>query len=286
MVDVPHLRIVHEDLWASVKARQQDIAAKSARTRGLKGEKARTGAGPKYLLSGLLKCGTCGANYVMLDSYRYGCAKNKDRGSAVCANSLKVEKKKIEHTLLCAIKKRLLTPEALEKFREALSNEAKRQIDATSAGSKFAHKRLSDVQREIGRLIASIKAGVDPIILRDDLNRLHQERDVLEQERVQSEHCAPQATEIIAIAIRRYDDVIKHLEDMLMSRVPEARQLLRALFGGSIELMPRDDGTLETKMAGMAAGLFSLFCLTPNLLDRSQINVVAGTGFEPVTFGL
>ena len=40
------------------------------------------------------------------------------------------------------------------------------------------------------------------------------------------------------------------------------------------------------KMAGMAAGLFSLFALTPDFLTESQINLVAGAGFEPATFGL
>lgn len=44
--------------------------------------------------------------------------------------------------------------------------------------------------------------------------------------------------------------------------------------------MPKEDGTVEAKMAGMAAGLFSLFALTPDFLTESQINVVAGAGFD------
>ncbi|MCK6396768.1 hypothetical protein, partial [Zoogloea sp.] len=76
------------------------------------------------------------------------------------------------------------------------------------------------------------------------------------------------------------------LETLLMTRIPEAREVLRALFGGSIPLLPKKDGTLEAKMASFAAGLFSLFALNPDFLTESQINVVAGAGFEPATFGL
>ena len=135
-------------------------------------------------------------------------------------------------------------------------------------------------------MVESIKAGIAPAILRDELNRLHQERDVLEREQGESRASAPVVSEVIAAAIARYDDLIAHLETLLVTRIPEAREVLRALFGGSIPLLPKEDGTLEGKMAGMAAGLLSLASLTSDVLTESQINVVAGAGFEPATFGL
>ncbi len=286
VTEVPELRIVPTDLWAKVKARQETISDKSKLKQAAAGEQARTGAGPKYLLSGLLKCAECGANYVIVDRYRYGCAKHKDRGAAACSNGLKVDRSLVERTVLHTLKKRLLTPEALEHFRLSLSPEASRQLDDACGDVKRVGKRLDDVKRQIGRLIDSIKAGIDPIILRDELNRLQLERDVLEREHAQSQGSAPVVSDVIAAAIARYDHLIANLENLLMARVPEARELLKSLFGGSIELLPKEDGTLEAKMAGMAAGLFSLFALTPDFLTESQINVVAGAGFEPATFGL
>ncbi len=41
---------------------------------------AGRGRQPKYLFSGLLKCGVCGANYAIADSYRYGCSANVNKG--------------------------------------------------------------------------------------------------------------------------------------------------------------------------------------------------------------
>ncbi len=284
--DVPDLRIVPEELWEKVKARQQAISDKSVLKQTAAGERARTGAGPKYLLSGLLTCAECGSNYVVVDSYRYGCARHKDRGPAACSNHLKVDRNVVERAVLEALKHRLLTPTALTCFERSLAEEASRQLNEAGSDVKRTDRRLEEVQRQIGRMVESIKAGIDPAILRDELNRLHQERDVLEKTHGASKDAAPVVSEVIASAIARYDDVIAHLETLLATRIPEAREVLRALFGGSIPLLPKEDGTLEAKMAGMAAGLFSLASLTPDLLTESQINVVAGAGFEPATFGL
>lgn len=267
VTDVPELRIVPSDLWAKVKARQQAISDKSKQKQAAAGEKARTGAGPKYLLSGLLKCAECGSNYVIMDRYRYGCARHKDRGAAACSNGLKVDRSLVERTVLHALKKRLLTPEALERFKLSLSSEASRQLDNAGSDVKRVGNRLNDVKRQMGRLVDSIKAGIDPTILRDELNRLQQERDALEREYAQSQGSAPVVSDVIAAAIERYNHLIANLESLLMTRAPEARELLKSLFGGSIELLPKEDGTLEAKMAGMAAGPFLAFCYDSRFFD-------------------
>jgi anaerobic selenocysteine-containing dehydrogenase len=71
---MPELRIVPQELWNRVKARQAEQRAKSEHVRKALHTNARTGAGPKYLFSGFLKCAACGANYVQADSYRYACS--------------------------------------------------------------------------------------------------------------------------------------------------------------------------------------------------------------------
>src|SRR6185437_4056067 len=60
------LRIVSEDLIAKVNGR--------TRGRTLADERIRSGGKPKYLLSGLLKCGCCSQNFVMANrgSYAWG----------------------------------------------------------------------------------------------------------------------------------------------------------------------------------------------------------------------
>jgi site-specific DNA recombinase len=58
------LRIVSDELWdRSVRRRTPNPAAK-----------LKCGGRPKFLLSGILKCGVCGASYVMKNDRSYGCA--------------------------------------------------------------------------------------------------------------------------------------------------------------------------------------------------------------------
>jgi site-specific DNA recombinase len=111
------LRIISDELWNSVKERQTGITkligdriskgiAKSAAT--------RTGAGPKYLLSGLLQCSYCRSNYVICGRDVYGCAANKNGGSTMCSNDARIRRQAAENEVLLGITLELLTPEAIE----------------------------------------------------------------------------------------------------------------------------------------------------------------------------
>ena len=74
------LRIVPDRLWQRVKARQRE-QTKTIGERVKEGlsasNAARTGAGPKYLFSGLLKCGKCGGNFVICNAQSYACGSQR-----------------------------------------------------------------------------------------------------------------------------------------------------------------------------------------------------------------
>jgi site-specific DNA recombinase len=59
------LRIVPDELFEKVHARLQ---------RSARGNGPRTGRNVKFLLSGFVVCDSCGANYVMVDAYKYACS--------------------------------------------------------------------------------------------------------------------------------------------------------------------------------------------------------------------
>jgi DNA invertase Pin-like site-specific DNA recombinase len=73
----PELSLISENLWKSVKARQEIIAQTAPIQCGknhLTGSRRN-----KFLLSGLLKCGECGGGYTITSKDRYGCANRKNR---------------------------------------------------------------------------------------------------------------------------------------------------------------------------------------------------------------
>jgi site-specific DNA recombinase len=58
--DVPHLQIIEQDLWNAVKQRQTEVKLGPQNTTTRPWDRRR----PRYLLSGLIKCGACDGGYV------------------------------------------------------------------------------------------------------------------------------------------------------------------------------------------------------------------------------
>ena len=102
----PALRIVEEDVWQAACARAVSQRHGTSDRKATTG-KSSGGRGPKYLFSGLLRCGTCGAAYVVVDRYQYGCSYNRDRGASVCANSIRVARSTVESVLLDDVRREL-----------------------------------------------------------------------------------------------------------------------------------------------------------------------------------
>ena len=112
------LRIVDQETWNRVKARQKDVRSRSVKMQNAQRRIAREGRGPKYIFSGLLHCAECGGRFVVVDRYRYGCSRHRDRGPEVCGNNLRVPRRIVEERLLATIKEDLLSEEAYQVFAE------------------------------------------------------------------------------------------------------------------------------------------------------------------------
>ena len=88
-LSVPELRIVSDDLWAAVKTRQASLSAAYASSSGerkrQRSNPLNTSHRPRFLLSGLLRCGCCGGGFTIVAKDRYGCATRKQKGT--CQNN-------------------------------------------------------------------------------------------------------------------------------------------------------------------------------------------------------
>jgi hypothetical protein len=95
-----------------------------------------------YVMTGFLKCGSCGANLVIVTGRtkgahpKYGCPQNFYRGA--CTNSLKERADWLEDRLLSELQSAVMRPEVVDY---ALG-EFERQLNAS----------LEDVSNQIGRL--------------------------------------------------------------------------------------------------------------------------------------
>jgi hypothetical protein len=90
--------------------------------KGIRSERARR---PNYLLSGLLKCGTCGGGFSKISQSHYGCSTARNKGT--CDNLLTVRREKLEATVLAGLKHQLMQPELVAAFVDEFHREINRQ---------------------------------------------------------------------------------------------------------------------------------------------------------------
>lgn len=77
--DVPEMRIIDQKLWDKVKARQGEQKASKTADKTAPGYWDRRR--PRYLFSGLVKCGVCGGGITNLNAERVGCASARNKGT-------------------------------------------------------------------------------------------------------------------------------------------------------------------------------------------------------------
>src|SRR5262249_47527276 len=77
--EVPQLRIISDELWHAVKTRQQQVRATAPTIVGQRRALERQHR-PRYLFSGLTKCGVCGGGFHVYSHDYLGCFSARDRG--------------------------------------------------------------------------------------------------------------------------------------------------------------------------------------------------------------
>ena len=64
---------------------------------------------PRYLFSGLMRCGTCGGGFAKISLHPFGCSTARNKGT--CDNLQTIRRDVLEATVLDALRHRLMDPE-------------------------------------------------------------------------------------------------------------------------------------------------------------------------------
>ena len=165
---VPGLRIIDQELWDAVKARQ--AAARVEMGKDGDGTALNRVRRRQFLLSGLLTCGCCGGAYTIVGEDRYGCATR--RGKGTCGNGQTILRQRIEARVLGALRARMLTPERVEEFIRAFTEElATLQRESTSRRAQL-DQQLAGVERRLHGVMRAIEDGAWSDTLRARLTEL------------------------------------------------------------------------------------------------------------------
>jgi site-specific DNA recombinase len=170
--EVPHLRIVPDELWSAAKERQVQARRAIAST-GKLGAANR----PRYLFSGLTKCGVCGAGFIIGSANRLMCFGARDQGT--CSNRLTIRRDEVERRVLHALQDKLLRQDLFEEFCEEFTREMNRLRMEHRASLSSAERELERVRAGIRKVIEAIKDGFAGPELRAEMNELQARKEFL-----------------------------------------------------------------------------------------------------------
>jgi site-specific DNA recombinase len=285
--DVPDLRIIADGLWQAVKARQKSL--RSTRT----GDSTKTSGywdrrRPHYLFSGLMRCGCCGGGFVVLNAERIGCANARNKGT--CDNRHTIRRDALETTVFEGLQCHLMDPTLCDLFCQEYTRHMNRLRGESNAQRQVDRTALVKIDRELDRLVQALMDGVPASRVKDKMTDL-------ENRKAETEARIKDATDNPVLLhpnmANYYRDQIAALREALAdehARV-QATEIIRKLVDKIVVTpLPDEEGrTMSIDLHGHLAGILSLATkakrpLSESGLEMGYMKLVAGTGFESVTF--
>ena len=280
--ELPELRVIPEDLWASVKAKQEATRSDVIRDGINRPERAHRA---KHLFSGLLKCACCGGGYTIVGKAHYGCANSRNKG--ICDNRLTIKRVDLESRVLTGLKDQLLDPDLIAEFVNAYHAEYNRLTAETTKNKAVSERDLAKVSKQIDKIIEAIAEGLLHPSMKAKLDSLEEQKARLEVELANAE---PEQPVLLHPALSQmYKKKVADLTAVLNDHETkaEATTIIRSMLS-EIRLTPRE-GALEIELVGELAGLLSLGqkeTASKRYASGRSVTLVAGVGFEPTTFRL
>lgn len=286
---VPELRILDQEVWESAKARQKILAYEPPSEPGENTLNARRR--PKHLFTGLVKCGCCGSGYTMISKDLLGCFGARNKGT--CDNRLNIRRDALEKSVLHGLHTHLMEPGLFKEFCAEFTREVNRRRMERSSDLVGWRSECDRIERELTKLLTAIKAGgpIESIVV--DMKRLESRKMELTQMLANSDEPPPLLHPNMAeIYHQRISALYGYLQDE--ETTAQAAQTFRSLVD-RIELFPEGDDLQIVLRGDLAAILrFAANKKNPDVLSEagvldallSQGSVVAGIGFEPMTFRL
>jgi site-specific DNA recombinase len=286
-VESPALGIVPLELWDRVKSRQA-ILARAPKSRP---ETAVlpffAQQRPKYLLTGKMTCGICGASYAKSGKSRFGCQGAAKKGPTWCGNRLTIRQDELDTRVLTGLSTEMLRDDVVAAFLAEYEAETQRLAAVTVSTLPEREVELANLDWQIGLAKAAIMKGVDATVFLEEMKVWIDRRKVLIAEQ-DADQAASAEPELLPPDLGRlYRQKVGQLtaafaDDALRAH---AFERLRALIE-TVVLTP-DNGDLAIDLRGELASML-LLCAGAETQKSSagvtgealQIRLVAGTGFD------
>jgi len=278
----------------AAKARQKALDAKAP---GL-WQKNR----PRYLLSGLVKCGVCGGGYAKINNHYYGCAASKNKGEAVCVNRKTIKREVLEEKILSALQTHLMRDELVQIFCEEYTKHLNRLRAAQDSALHEAKAERDRLQKARANVLQAIRDGIAANLVKDELENIAARLEKLETVIAQgSEQPRPLLHPAMA---RRYreqiatlrealarsggqGEAVEHvrglIEKIVLTPISGRDELKIDLFGDLAGILELAAGTEAAKKDRLVSGRIQQ-AVNDNCLLTTKTALVAGARFELTAF--
>ena len=274
--EVPHLRIVSEELWEAVRQRYAAVAL------GPQSKGPESARRPVRLLSGLVRCGVCSGPLIIGGADgRLVCSVRRERGLSACTNGRGVKSAEIESRVATALKDLLLEPAVVEEAVKEFQARANDRRARSRTDRLKQEAELAEVKRRAARLVDQVADGVlTGAAVKEKLAALEDTRERLEAELAEAE--TDDGIVLHPGIAGRFRKLVARLNAALeqsdtIERM-EAREAFRALIRQVVVTPAEERGRVKVSVETEIAALLKQ--------DGYISTVGAGTGFEPVTFRL
>jgi DNA invertase Pin-like site-specific DNA recombinase len=278
IAEVPELRIIDDELWQSVKNRQQRARIEMGKDEA--GNALNRLHRRKFLLSELLVCGSCGGRYTVVGKDRHGCATRRAKGT--CSNDKTIIRQRIETRVLGGLRDKLMAPELVAEFVRAYQEEINAAAKMVASRGEELKREAETVDRKIAGIMAAIEDGMYTPALKERMKALEARKAELEAEMASAE--PPSVVRLHPNAAEIYRRKVAELELALNeeSIKAEAADILRSLID-RVVLTPAAEAPdgIDARLHGELAAVLALSGAQNQKLPAagavgSQLSVVAG----------
>ena len=185
---VPELRIVPQHLWDKAKARQAKLDARGGASNA-DGSAAHAPSPqfwkqqrPRFLFSGLMRCGACGSGFTKISAHHFGCAGARLKGPTTCTVLRTIRKDVLEDAVLGSLREHMMAPAIYQAFAQEFTAEWNRMQAEASGNQAAKQAELDRLRQQLERLVDAIANGTPIGALQSRMTALEARRITLEAE--------------------------------------------------------------------------------------------------------
>ena len=275
--EVPELRIVEQELWDRVKARQKRVRTQSKK-------KYWEHRLPRHLLSYRLKCGVCGGGMSKISTHNYGCSTARNKGDALCKNHQTIRQDRLEKTVLEVLQKNLMDPKLVAVFCKEYTAHINRLRMEHNVSLNRYKAEIDKLKRRQKRIVQAVMDGFATDDLKRESNAIV-EREIELQGLIAGQQEAPVL--LHPSMAQRYRTEVSNLIDALddTKHRQEAIRLIQGLIEKVVVCPDPNSKEMTIDLYGDLAGILNMSMKKDKALgqefDLKQIRLVVGLDSVP-----